>query len=217
MGVEPVADGSSFDPPRWWAVYLPVGGSGGTEFTTLDTVLANDLSSNMIVSDFDFDCNEQSGNDDCVIVAIRRDNLLDSGAGAQIDAGRPWSLQFIVSGGGLDTQASWVRGEHSVNSVQGVVVNDDETFVSFGRPILDGTSTDNTRVSRFTGTSIASSTDTILTRSDGDSCGTGTYKTFSTGAATMHGGYSIAWCPTCTSGQLQSLHFGHHGSSAFCF
>jgi hypothetical protein len=132
-----------------------------------------------------------------------------------------WSRSFsISSGSGITYDGPKVDGAYTANAVIGVAMSDSRLFVNNGRRIMDGTSTSNTRVSEYSGLSVSgTATSTSEHRSDADTCSTGSSWGYTIPAATMHGGYSIAWCQSCgATGALVSAHMGRRSDGdTFCF
>ncbi|MCC7109852.1 MAG: hypothetical protein IT382_11225 [Deltaproteobacteria bacterium] len=167
-------------------------------------------------NDFDFDCRRLTGGvDKCVQVNLQRTDEVQTGADEL------WSRSFsISSGGGVVYDGPKVDGAYTANAVIGVALSDAALFVNSGRRIMDGTTTANTRVSEYSQLSVSGAAASTSTHpSDADTCSTGSSWGYTIPAATMHGGYSIAWCQGCgATGALVSAHMGRRSDGdTFCF
>lgn len=180
----------------------------------------NDGNANTLpAGEFDVDCESATGTDDCVVVSQRFE------ATAPVDS--MWSRRFSLTAAAVTPAASWSLGNFRNNGIIGVAVTSEpRLLISAGRAVLDGTTTSNTRIverSRFDFASSGAVADDI-NRSDAVStCRTGSHGGLTLPAATMHGGYSWAFCPSCTTGsgvqgRLLSLHFGlRNDGDTFCY
>jgi len=156
-------------------------------------------------SDFDFDCKPFGSVGRCVLVGKFWHD--DSNANNQLMR----SIRFDVdtqAAGAQILDAAWATGPRETNGVIGVSLNPLNLFVSASVPVLSSTSTTNTRTMKYAGESVASTEVTVSGhRGDAEGCEA---VSGSVGAATMHGGYSISWCPGCggTQGTLEGVSWG---------
>lgn len=209
--------GGSFGVPTW--------GMAEAIGTTQQTVSMGslDTTDGAVAAEFDVDCIAAIGSDTCTLVAVR----LEDTNNALNETDRAWSRTFTISGGvgtpSVSPSASWIKGAERINSVQGLATRDSarRLWVSSGRGVYSNTTT-NTRIHEFSALSVANGglVATDVNTSDADTCASGSDNGFSLGGATMHGGYSWSFCPSCgsSSGRLISLHLGHRSDGDdFCF
>jgi hypothetical protein len=202
-----------------------------------------DAATRLPFSDYDFDCQRNtSGTDNCVVAAILEPEI-DSG-GTHHPFGSLRSIEFSVASSTntvtfTPSSATWEEAIDSTNKlptptsagldgVIGVTISSSHLYVITGRVLQGGSDTDNTRVSEFSSTtSVASGTTTTEDSSvnlkddveNGTSCVSHSDgHTQTTSAASQHGGYSAAWCPSCgtTGGTLEGLAM-LAPSDGFCF
>ncbi|OGQ24395.1 MAG: hypothetical protein A2138_06850 [Deltaproteobacteria bacterium RBG_16_71_12] len=196
--------------------YSNTGGiiSSGVDFGDLDdrddTLDTQDVDVNMIVTDFDFDC-ESDLDGLCVLAAV----LWDRNAEQPMIVNGVQRRRFRLPFGAMAvtmTDAIWRRDTtYRAQSVIGVSYANPRLYVSSGNFAL-GSSANNTRVVEYSSSTSTTPENTLLHRGDSDTCmafvtGDGDYLS----DATQHGGTSIAYCPSCNggAGTLESVHFGH--------
>jgi hypothetical protein len=178
-------------------------------------------------SDFDLDCRTNLfGPDECGLVAILHEKFSSAG-NVDRPLGSIRSREFSVSAANVATFAepTWrVNTSFSANAILGVTLSQQHMYVAAGRVLGSGTDTLNTRLIQFAGVSVeATATNQQSVSSDPSGCDGGTYDGLTMSAATQHGGYSIAYCPSCGTGvaaTIQSLHMGPAttgGTNAVCF
>lgn len=171
-------------------------------------------------ADFDFDCRFNIfGPTDCVLASP----LFAEEAGGGV--GRVFSRVFRLSGGVgsriATFQGGWARSALAdAQAVIGLTLSPSAMHISAGVTRLGGTT--NTASLQYPSLSVASTpTESSFERGDASStsCSDATSTgNFSMGASTPHGGHSLAWCPTCTSNKLRSLHLGKRtDNDTFCF
>lgn len=179
-----------------------------------------DVDVNMIVTDFDFDC-ESEIDGLCVLAAVLWDR--DTGSPTIVNGvqRRRFRLPFAASAVTM-VDADWQRDtSYRAQSVIGVSYANPRLYVSSGNFAL-GSSANNTRVVEYAGSGSTTPTSTLLRSGDYDTC-----MAFVTvdgepiSGATQHGGTSIAYCPSCNggAGTLESVHLGHRETSPYdyCF
>lgn len=200
--------------PRW--KLQRVGSTSMADFATTFTGDA-ETDDRGISQEYDFDCQVTSGAaDPCVIGAILREGSL-----APVDL--PWSRSFTVTTGNAATFApAWEQGAFSTNAIIGVTTPNSpaRVIVSASRTIFDGTSQTNTRnFERSTLSFATGAVSNTAISADAESCSSNSHRGYSISAATQHGGYSIAYCPSCgTNGRLISLQMGKtDAGGTFCF
>lgn len=219
--------GESYGVARWKLTKLSY---DGTTVTPVDFVAAPGgidlddpngtfMSSHAAVTDYDFDCKSQSaGSTTCTIVAQF----------AQDDSDRPiartrsirFSLDWLSPATATLLDTDWDHGSHDANGVLGVALTADSLFVSHSRPLSGGTDTANTRLLHLSGDRISSTLVSSITHaSDAESCASTPAYGFTMPAASIHGGYSFASCPSCNpTPTLESISWGRRSDNDdFCF
>jgi hypothetical protein len=182
-------------------------------------------------SDYDFDCQRvATATDNCVVVAIltpENDDANHHPFGSlrslafNVDA-QTSDVTFLTGGTGWQETIDSVNHlptplSTGLNGVIGVTISSNHLYVITGRTLQSGTDTNNTRVSEFTSTvSVASGVpteDSVVNLKDDVETQTLTCNSHTTidnettSAASQHGGYSAAWCPSCgtSGGRLEGL------------
>lgn len=120
------------------------------------------------------------------------------------------SIDFTLNGNSALLDADWDANSFPANAVIGVARDSSGNLdVNSSNIVTSGTQTSNTSVTKFTNTSVGSSVvSTSSHRGDAQLCTPMTGNDCNAfGAASMHGGYSIAWCPSCggADGMLESV------------
>lgn len=110
--------------------------------------------------------------------------------------------------------AAWAANSTPANAVLGVALDGTgRLYVSSSVIVSEATQTTNTAVDQFQSDSVGSTVlDTNSHRGDAQSCSTLTGNGESFAGASMHGGYSISWCPTCNGqqqGAIESVLWGN--------
>jgi hypothetical protein len=182
--------------------------------------------SKMPASDFDFDCLYVfGGTTQCVIAAVLHDT-----SATNHDVGNVFTHSFQISASGVftwyDTDWQMIAGQDA-QAIVGVALSPasqsgtlGDLTISAGERFGNGVA-NNTRVTAFHGLGVGQPTNPefllIGMKSDANTCDGPTQSGVTMGASTPHGGYSIAWCPSCgTAGEIMSLHQGSAGDG-FCF
>ncbi|MCC7107955.1 MAG: hypothetical protein IT382_01585 [Deltaproteobacteria bacterium] len=184
-----------------------------------DTLGNDDVDVNMIATDFDFDC-ESEFDGLCVLAAVFWDRENHDPYVMNAVQRRRFRLPF---GAGAVTMldADWARDvTYRAQSVIGVSYANPRLYISSGNFALGSSGVNNTRVVQYRASSATSPESTLLHRGDFDTC-----MAFVTvdgdpiTGATQHGGTSIAYCPSCGYGTLESVHLGHREAPPYdyCF
>ncbi len=173
----------------------------------------------LLVGEFDVDCAAQSGANTCVISGHRQTT--------QAQHQFLWSRQFTITfpssnAPEISFQTNWVAGSWRANGLMGMsaVGSPQNLFLSAGRGVYSSSvSNGNTRNLQYPAFAVSGSTSGATTPvSDRQTCSTLDDGGFIHPAMSMHGGYSVSWCPTCNGGRLVGLNFGYRSDNDdYCY
>lgn len=170
-----------------------------------------------ISSEYDFACKQDGLVARCVIVA----NFSTADETTTAIDSKIRSIAFHTESTSVTAtlqSSNWDIGTKRTNGIIGVAFDGSgASVISNSNPIGVGTTTVNTFVHRFTTDSVASAVVSELGhRGDATTCPAGSNNGHVFGAASMHGGYSIAFCPSCaTGGTLESVSWGAENGTCF--
>lgn len=162
--------------------------------------------------------------DTCVVVAPRLSSLQSQGYDGQLQSR---AIQFryypnpLFGAPNAKTipAASWSTGATAnLNGVLGVALSNTRILVAASTLVYTASQTTNTALLMHSGDSVSSLLDSELVKSDAETCGSATYWGYAVGGMTMHGGYPLAYCASCSWQGFEGSTFGARSSSDdFCW
>jgi len=168
-----------------------------------------------VVGEFDVDCMSGSGADVCSLVGHRLASPLNY----------IWSRSFTITGTSIRNisfSGNWSSGLYRSNGVLGldIISSPTRTLISAGREVYGSSVNDgNTRNLQYeslqtTGNAFAATTPI----SDRQTCSSLVDGPYTHPAMSMHGGYSISYCPSCGGGRLVGINFGWRtDNDSYCY